>query len=160
MKLNKKGFMLAEVVIVASVITTILVSLYISISKISQAYDKRNKYYDIDAQQVAIEINDSLSDQLPTDVVRELDDDDINFKNRYNNQTKKKIKLAYFIKSDTDSIDQLKKSLDDEIALKEYIDYLEDNIDFEKYNYLILVELEFDSDFYFYTLKVGDTNES
>ena len=62
MKLNKKGFMLAEVVIVASVIAGILITLYISLNRVAAAYEKRNRYYDIDAMQVAMEINDAIKE--------------------------------------------------------------------------------------------------
>ena len=54
MKLNKKGFMLAEVVVSASVIAVILVTLYIGLNRMTSAYETRNRYYDIDAQQVAM----------------------------------------------------------------------------------------------------------
>ena len=60
MKLNKKGFMLAEVVVSASVIAVILVTLYIGLNRMTSAYEKRNRYYDIDAQHVAMEVNDAL----------------------------------------------------------------------------------------------------
>ena len=60
MKLNRKGFMLAEVVVSASVVAVVLVTMYIGINRMTAAYDKRNRYYDLDAQQVAMEVNDAL----------------------------------------------------------------------------------------------------
>ena len=64
MKLYKKGFLLAEVVIVASVVSTVLIFLYVALSRMSNAYDMRNRYYDIDAMYAAIEINDSYKDSF------------------------------------------------------------------------------------------------
>ena len=44
MKLNKKGFMMAEVVVVSSVILIILTTLYISYNKIISLYETRLDY--------------------------------------------------------------------------------------------------------------------
>ena len=41
--------MLAEVVVVSAVISTVLVTMYIAINRVSSAYETRNSYYDIDA---------------------------------------------------------------------------------------------------------------
>ena len=48
MKLNRKGFMMAEVVVVSVIICTVLVTLYTALARINNAYDTRNRYYDID----------------------------------------------------------------------------------------------------------------
>lgn len=49
MKLNKKGFMMAEVVVVAAVILSFLAGIFISYNKIYSAYKTRLNYYDITA---------------------------------------------------------------------------------------------------------------
>ncbi len=46
MKLNKKGFMMAEVVVVSSVVLIILTTLYISYNKIFSLYETRLSYED------------------------------------------------------------------------------------------------------------------
>lgn len=83
MKLNRKGFMMAEVVVVSAVIVTVLVTLFTGINKVSTAYEKRNQYYDITSSQFAIEANDILKDNgiilnnIQTGVIRgtiQLDD--------------------------------------------------------------------------------------
>ena len=170
MKINKKGFMLAEVVIVASVITTVLVFLFISINRMSNAYDTRNRYYDIDAMQAAMEINDILAEELPADedIADYIDLIDNNgyqqieaFAEFYSTNVYS-LNGVYYVKSNIVSLEQLNISLSNEkIYLKEYISYLKDNISFDDYEYLIIVELkkEDDDDIYFYTLKVGDKNE-
>ncbi|UKI26843.1 MAG: hypothetical protein L6V91_09005 [Bacilli bacterium] len=53
MRLNKKGFMMAEVVVVSVIICTALVTLYTGINRVSNAYKIRNKYYDINALYMA-----------------------------------------------------------------------------------------------------------
>ena len=163
MKMNKKGFMLAEVVIVATVISTILVFLYISINRMSIAYDKRDRYYDIDAMYATMGINDSL-DNSYDDVQYYRAISNNSFIIFYNNNNLKCTINAYYVKSSLASLGLLKSSLgNNESDLKEYIDYLEDNIEFENYNYLILAKLIDKNDqdkIYFYTLKVGDSNEA
>ena len=52
--------MLAEVVISASVVAVVLVTMYIGINRMTAAYEKRSRYYVRDAQQVAMDINDGL----------------------------------------------------------------------------------------------------
>ena len=60
MKFGRKGFMLAEVVVVSVVLAAVLVTLFGGLNSISSAYDIRNHYYDIDCLYVAMEINDIL----------------------------------------------------------------------------------------------------
>ena len=57
--------MLAEVVVVSAVISTVLVTMYIAINRVSSAYETRNSYYDIDALFFAEEINDLIKDKEP-----------------------------------------------------------------------------------------------
>ena len=49
MKINKKGFMLGEVVIVASIIMIGLVSLFTLVSKVFLRYEERIVYDNVDA---------------------------------------------------------------------------------------------------------------
>ena len=159
MKLNKKGFMLAEVVIVAGVIAGILITLYISLSQIAAAYEKRNKYYDIDAMYAAMEINDALVADNDgnvltgiTDVVKDYVTDRSSgtridaFLNFY----PKTIKAAYFV---YDDINNLEYGGDDK-HFREYVTYLKSNLRNASYAYLIIVEIQKDSskpdDVYFY----------
>jgi len=176
MKLNKKGFMLAEVVIVASVITTVLVFLFISINRMSNAYDKRNRYYDIDAMYASMEINNILMRDNYIDEYIENDRDYISFLNNQESQgvdeyydfyfnTGYDLVGVYYVKPSLESINKLNNSINnDNTYLKDYISYLKDNISFTNYKYLIIVELKKndEDDIYFYTLKVkvGDTNET
>lgn len=173
MKLNKKGFMLAEVVIVATVITTVLVFLYISLNRMSNAYDTRNRYYDLDAMYAAMEINDILpSESFDSSVVPYyislIDNNGYQFVEEFADfysNTGYNLNEVYYVKSNIVSLEKLNESISNENTyLKDYISYLKDNIEFDKYKYLIIVELEKKDadDVYFYTLKpkVGDTSET
>ncbi len=171
MKINKKGFMLAEVVIVAAVISTLLVFLYISLGRMSRAYETRNRYYDTDAMYAAMEINklllkESFNYNEIQYYVRLLDNNTYQrikeYTDFYSNNSYR-INEAYYVKSDIVSLEQLNISFEnDKNYFKEYINYLKNNISFDDYEYLIIIEIqkEDEDDLYYYTLKVGDTSET
>ena len=175
MKLNKKGFMLAEVVIVASVIAGILITLYISLNRVAAAYEKRNRYYDIDAMYAAVEINEAIlydtssekeyTSSLTTTNLNEVGDTTSRLKKiiDFYPSNVYPLKMAYYVNNLSD-VDNLKNLKNDDKYFNEYIDYLNDNIEFSKYDYLIIIELQKDKDdpddIYFYTLKVGDSSEA
>ena len=172
MKLNKKGFMLAEVVIVAAVIAGILVTLYISVNRMTHAYDTRNRYYDLDAMYAAMEVNSILIRDNDIKRYLENNNDYIKFINNQENQgvdlysdfylnTGYDLTGVYYVKSSLVSIKKLSNSTNNDLYLSDYLDYLEDSIPFDNYKYLIIVELSKDEDdIYFYTLKVGDSSET
>ena len=163
MKLNRKGFMLAEVVVSASVVAVVLVTMYIGINRMTAAYDKRNRYYDLDAQQVAMVVNDTirnngsdvtfdnsgilLSEQISSNYSETKELFDL-YKNnlKYNNN-------VYIVK-DKNGFNNIKNSNINQ-SFKDYIDYFVSKTSFdEEYSYFIVVELEKGSDYYYYTLKV------
>lgn len=114
----------------------------------NNAYDKRNRYYDLDAQQVAMEVNDLEiaggdygADQHEIEdlenLVKTLGYDDI------------KIRFVEY------NLDKL-KSLSSELS-QDYIDYLLDKLDFTaNYDYMVIVQLQKQDDYYYYTLKVKE----
>ena len=161
MKLNRKGFMLAEVVIVSIVIATVLVVLYAGLKNVSSAYETRNRYYDIDSLYSAMDINDILiknnSSFINSNTAIELtNDNDINeFYEFYKN-------TGYSIKSYLSPYNSMQmqslKNLNDNVTFYEYIDYLDGNINFnEDYDYIIIVErtnINDKDDCYYYALKL------
>ena len=166
MKLNRKGFMLAEVVVSASVVAVVLVTMYIGINRMTAAYDKRNRYYDLDAQQVAMEVNDLLkrdSEQKLnnftslTDNYYSLEDIENNYQVNYSELKDVFSSLGenintYYVKNE-DGFNTM-KSLNINQSFKDYLDYFISKTNFdENYSYFIVVELEKSSDYY-YTLKV------
>ena len=64
MKLNNKGFMLAEVIISASVIIVTLVSLYAGFARVYKAYEIRSTYYDADSVYALKTISDYFIDEM------------------------------------------------------------------------------------------------
>lgn len=165
MKLNKKGFMLAEVVVSASVIAVILVTLYIGLNRMTSAYEKRNRYYDIDAQQVAMEVNDALNrngnpifdggEYIKLSVTNEeFESDAPALCELYKNELDITADNVYIVRDDSTGLGKLKDEINNE-SFEDYLDYIINKIDFnENYSYFIVVELQKNNDYYYYTLKV------
>lgn len=164
MKLDRKGFMLAEVVVVAVVIATVLVTLFAGLNNVSSAYEVRNRYYDVDSLYAAMEINDILIRDNTIDVLLNnnvsylLVDNRINlFMNFYTNISSYDISSSYFVPYNSVKLNEL-KSMNINQTFKDYIDYLSGNIDFsDDYNYIIIVERENINDIndcYYYALKL------
>ena len=171
MKLNKKGFMLAEVVVSASVIAVILVTLYIGLNRMTSAYEKRNRYYDIDAQQVAMEVNDALIRGNYLDSVKlsantssnyiynmsdEFADEYQEFHDQLNSNFDYNDVKVFFSLYTEEKLRELKE-IYTSVSFGNYIDYLLNKIDFsETYSYFIVVELQKKdvNDCYYYALRV------
>lgn len=186
MKINRRGFTLAEVVVASVTVATILITLFVGLNRMTKAYETRNRYYSIDAMYAAMEINDIIkNDANKTSFENELDNKGaISINNFFvSNQEYKDLDLlyhdefsydvfAYVAKNNEDSIDKLKSfNINGELysdykstkTLDEYIEYLKGNIDFNiNYSYLVIVELRNIKDIndcQYYTLKVrGDNN--
>lgn len=59
-KIGNKGFMMAEVVVVSVIVAVTLVTLYTSTSRVTTAFNLRNRYHDLDCLNLSIAINDEL----------------------------------------------------------------------------------------------------
>lgn len=172
MKLNRKGFMLAEVVVVAVVIATVLVTLFAGLNNVSSAYEIRNRYYDIDSLYVAMEVNDILLREFGT-----LNDEIIDFSGViYGNISQsldeniKKFDTFYYYNVKDTIISYISPyNVDDILSLSapdgktnntfsEYLNYLSGNLDFSAdYDYIIIVERRENNDIddcYYYALKL------
>ena len=69
--MNNKGFMMAEVIVVASIILVALVGLYVSYNKIFSIYNQRVDYYDVATlyELANIRDNSDLSEYVSMDEV-------------------------------------------------------------------------------------------
>ncbi len=135
MKLNRKGFMMAEVVVVSVIICTVLVTLYTALARINNAYDTRNRYYDIDTLYFTEEVNDMLiymgyiNEYISTNDSKEVNlnnvfSNDSNFYSAYNIDTASGggIKM-YFSLYDANSVGLLAE-MNSNTTFKDYISYL------------------------------------
>ncbi len=145
--------MLAEVVVVSAVISTVLVTMYIAINRVSSAYETRNSYYDIDALFFAEEINDLIKDkELQTDSNLKLG----NLSTAYQSLGYKEAN-GYYITPST-----LNNTIEGKQTLKDFMSYLKTKLSNDNnYTYIIVSELcTPDDDCRYYALKVkaGDNN--
>lgn len=144
--------MLAEVVVVSAVISTVLVTMYIAINRVSSAYETRNSYYDIDALFFAEEINDLIKDKGPqTDSNSKLLLGDLS--TAYQSLGYKA--NGYYITPST-----LNNTIEGKQTLKDFMSYFKSKLSNDNnYKYIIISELcKSDSDCHYYALKVGDDN--
>ena len=143
--------MLAEVVVVSVVVATVLVTMYIGLNKISSAYETRNRYYDIDAEYYAMEVNDNYDKR--NDIAGAYKSLGTDIKKTYISATAHKIEYT------KEALTSLGNSVSNQ-TFKDYIEYLNGNIDFgdSSYTNFVITELcKTKDDCYYYALKVGDT---
>lgn len=166
MKLNRKGFMMAEVVVVSVIICTVLVTLYTALARINAAYDTRNRYYDIDTLYFTEEINYSLiSSGLINKLIQNgnsvkvtlegqgIDLNEISSFYNSNNKGKTKIYFSLYKKNDVNKLANL-TGLNE--TFKDYITYANDHFDYnEDYEYMLITEMcKTNDDCYYYGLRV------
>lgn len=153
MNLNNKGFMLAEVIISASVIIVTLVSLYAGFARVYKAYEIRSTYYDADSVYALKTISDYFIDEM----VFNSYISGINNTNRYvefkeigtpsnkidafiNKMIENyKFEHFYLTRYDMEYLNSVKSISSD---LEEYIDFLDSDkvIDNTNYKYIFISE--------------------
>ena len=116
--MNNKGFMMAEVVVVSSIIIVTLVGLYTSYNKILSLYNQRINYYDINTlyELANIRKNTDLSD--------------LSSKTYIVDETYQKV---YYLNHN--HISELAVSNQ---TFKDYLEYLKDSAKFETENILVM----------------------
>ncbi len=158
MKLNSKGFMLVEVVVVSAVIATVLVTMFISVNRVTSAYRDRDSYNSIDALYLAMMENDILiNDNELSSLVcvnsgtKNITDSDL--KTAYSNIGDINV---YYCPYNKDKVSSL-KYLNSKNTFSGFIDYISKKFNYSdsNFNYLIVSEICKDSDdCYYYALKL------
>lgn len=158
MKLGRNGFMLVEVVVVSAVISTVLVTMFIAINRVSSAYSTRDSYNSVDALYLAMAVNDilrennGLSDLVCNNSNAERITDS-NLENVYKDIDIYSISL-YYSPYDSGKVLSLKNN---KATFDGFIDYIDNKLDYSNtnYNYLIIAELcKTEDDCYYYALKL------
>lgn len=126
MKLNKKGFMMAEVIVVSSIVLITLTSLYISYNKIYSTYKKRINYYDVSI------IYDL--DQIRRNVVIDVPTNNTKIGSESNT-------TVYAIPLTGNKITDTNTNLSQEnTTFNEYLKYLKKTITVNNCNYILVME--------------------
>lgn len=164
-KIGRRGFMLAEVVVVSMVVSTVLITLFTGVNNVSSAFETRNRYYDIDSMYAAIETNEILKRnnvlqgaittaiELNSSVTEEIE----RYKNFYSSSTGDSISI-YITPYNSTSMNTL-TSINTNVTFSEYLTYLANNLDFsdDDYTHMIIVERKEkrdNDDCYYYALKL------
>lgn len=116
--MNNKGFMMAEVVVVASIVLVTLVGLYTSYNKIFSIYNKRVDYYDVATLYDLAYIRDGV------------DFNSYSSKSLILNETYRKV--YYVNKNDLKILSVTNKTFD------EYLDFIADSVTFETDNIVVM----------------------
>lgn len=124
MKLNKKGFMMAEVIVVSSIVLITLTSLYMSYNKIYSTYKKRINYYDVSIIYDLDKIRRNVVIDAPTNNTK-IDSE--------SNTTVYAIPLTGNKITDTDLSQE-------NTTFNEYLEYLKNSITVNNCNYILVME--------------------
>jgi len=143
MKINNKGFMLAEVVVVSVVIAMILVTSFTGLNRVSHAFETRNNYFDIDCEYLAIEINNYyIKNSEINTFVKNGNSAAMNINNIASAYSGYNSINAYFSLYTEAKIKNLKSLRDSKQTIKDYVDYFSGHYDFsEEYSYVIITEM-------------------
>ena len=129
MKLNKKGFMMAEVIVVSSIVLITLTSLYISYNKIYSTYKPRINYYDVSIIYDLDQIRRNKEIDEPTNNPK------IIIKDSESNTT------VYAIPLTGNKITDTNTNLSQEnTTFNEYLKYLKNSITVNNCNYILVME--------------------
>lgn len=126
MKLNKKGFMMAEVIVVSSIVLITLTSLYMSYNKIYSTYKKRINYYDVSIIYDLDQIRRNEVIATPTNNTKIIKDAESNT-------------TVYAIPLTDNKITDTNLSQEN-TTFNEYLKYLKNSITVDNCNYILVME--------------------
>lgn len=126
MKLNKKGFMMAEVIVVSSIVLITLTSLYMSYNKIYSTYKKRINYYDVSIIYDLDQIRRNEVIATPTNNTKIIKDVESNT-------------TVYAIPLTDNKITDTNLSQEN-TTFNEYLEYLKNSITVDNCNYILVME--------------------
>ena len=169
MKLDKKGFMLAEIIIVSAIIVTTVVGLYAGFSNTYKAYETRSSYVDTKTIYSLKEFENFLIDEMILNNITnnyikiEKENNSFSIKNKdYHNAFLTNffetyyIEELYLVKYNDNNLDINKagnsdfiKNIDNDFQdyIKFYLSQL-DNPDYDLYDYIILAKTKNDKEKY------------
>lgn len=155
--MNEKGFMMAELVVVSSIVLVTLVGLYVSYNKIYSTYKTRLTYYDVVTlyrlgyyRNVLKEnyLLDEIKTKLESEKIVLLYDSEflsgsiIDLPSE--GEVLKSKKLADKVYIINNNGQKITRSIFDgknlHVTFLDYVDYLENNIEFSRFNYMMIME--------------------
>ena len=153
-KINNKGFMMAEIIVVAVVIVIALVGLFTTFTRTFIEYERLNEYSQVDSLYASKSVINTLYSDIDS-AKKALEDESVNFKeytvttnieleplfNKYN------IKSFYLVKYSDEGFNSLISSLTNNEELKRYVNYLKNNLNLTdgSCEVISILEMQFDS---------------
>ena len=148
MKLNNKGFMMAEVIVVSAIVLVTIAGMYTSYNKIYSIYKNRISYYDVNTlyrlsffRDIMVE-NEIISENA--NQAKNNSDKIIDNTSSFSTYVEPDVKERIF------TIYNNKKSISSNIfnnianvnpTFKDYVDYLKETVDnFNEFNYMMIIE--------------------
>ena len=148
--MNNKGFMMTEVVVVSVIVLSVLVTMYVSYGKLFTGFKEKINYYNPDSIYKLANVRDAM-----------IKDGTLNTLIKEYTST---IKIDSYCKGlcnelkSTNNIyisnyGDLKKINNTNQTFKDYIAFLENNIENKK-NYYLIIEIEVNNNYYYSYLEV------
>lgn len=151
--MNRKGFMMAELVVVSAIVLVTLVGLYASYNKIYSVYKTRTRYYDVTTlyrlgyyrdilrTNNILEIVITLSLGGVADVYDSRGPKGSVFALPAMEQPSGVQDIVYMVNNQGNPINRnLFNGKNLHVTFLEYIDFLENSVDFSKFNYMMVME--------------------
>ena len=148
MKLNNKGFMMAEVIVVSAIVLVTIAGMYTSYNKIFSIYKNRMGYYDVNTLYRLgffrdIMIENEIIDEITTQAKNNSDkiiDNTSSFSTYGETGIKEKIFLVYNNRKSVDS-NIFNNITNVNPTFKDYVDYLKETVEnFDKFSYMMIIE--------------------
>ena len=157
---SKKGFMMAEVVIVSAIILTAITMLFMNYNKIFMAYRKRISYYDITTLHRTAYYRDILiENNIFNDILSDAKKQRNHIKQLYNSYSNKGESSIFSLNNDNETIPKNEGSVsiliyngkrknldisyfpnDLHVTFKDYAKYISESADLSDTDYVILTE--------------------
>ena len=142
-KINNKGFMLAEIIIVSSIIITTMVGLYTGFSNTYKAYERINSYYDVNTTYALKNMENFLMDEMILnehigsadnfykEINNSIDENDYHKKYIDNFIATYEIDKLYLVKYKKAALTELKNDANVDDDFDKYIDFTIEKIEGE-----------------------------
>lgn len=139
--MNNKGFMMAEVIVVSSIVLIALVGLYVSYNNIFMVYNKRVDYYDVALLYELANIRDTYKEEI----------EDVGSTGCVINETNREV---YYL-----AVDEISDMFDSGAISNTFIDYLEylaTSLETDADNILVMEKCASENDCKYAYLEVYD----
>ena len=138
MKLNRKGFMMAEVIVVSAIVLSFLAGIFISYNNIYKIYMTRLSYYDVAALYRLDLYQDYYADTFATKKAEALSNNYVELLEVANNRYNEKTFLIHNNKNNM--VPTVLDSASIHSKYKDYLSYMASSVDLTETDYVLVIE--------------------